>query len=314
MKFTFKAFQEMYPTDEVCLDTLFKMRFGQLECCPDCAAVTTFHRVKKRRCYECKHCGYQIYPTAGTVFEKTRTSLTKWFHAIYLMSSTRNGVAATEIERHLGCTYKTAWRMMHQIRLLMANKETGMLTGVIEMDESFIGGLNKNRHADKKVEDSQGRSCKDKTPVFGMLKRGGGLSVHVVDDTKGTTLKPLIEKHVIKDASVLITDEWLGYKGLDKTYSHVVINHSEKEFVRGAFDTNSIEGFWSQLKRTIKGTHIQVSKKHLQKYADEVAFRYENRANKDQMFNLILENVKVSQPVSKEIGNPQSDSGSLLPF
>lgn len=291
-KYTIKEFREDYPNDDACLDKIFKLRYENLVC-PKCENAKPFTRVKNRRSYQCPCCGFQIYPTQGTVFEKTTTPLTYWFQAIFLQTTTRNGVAAKELERHLQVCYKTALRMNHKIKLLMSDKCKEPLTGVIEMDETFIGGLNKNRHPDKKIEDSQGRSCKDKVPVFGMAKRGGKISAFVVDDTKGTTLKPIVDANVKsdKDLSILITDEWLGYTKLKNEYNHVIINHLSGEYVRGAFHTNTIEGFWSQLKRTIKGTHIHVSKRHLQKYVDEVAFRYENRQKQDIMFELILKNV-----------------------
>jgi transposase-like protein len=289
-RFTITEFREVYPTNDACLDRIFQLRYNNLVC-PKCENTNTYHRVKDRRAYQCQSCGNQIYPTQGTIFEKTTTPLTHWFYAIYLQTTTRNGVAAKELERQLHICYKTALRMSHQIKLLMANKSTEPFTGVIQADESFFGGLNKNRHADKKVAESQGRSCKDKTPVFGMVDLSGRVSAHVVDDTKGTTLKPIIDKHVDNEKSIIVTDEWLGYTKLKNEYSHVVINHLQQEYVRGAFHTNTIEGFWSQLKRTIKGTHIHVSKKHLQKYVDEVAFRYMQRDKQDTMFETILSHV-----------------------
>jgi transposase len=203
----------------------------------------------------------------------------------------RNRHAAKELERQLNICYKTALRMSHQIKILIAKKEFEPFTGVCEADECFIGGLNRNRHADKKIPESQGRSAKDKVPVVGVMKRGGKVIAKVVDDTTRESLQSVIKGAVIKNATVLITDEWLGYRGLSKEMAHVVINHSEKEYVRGAFHTNTIEGFWSQLKRTIKGTHIHVSKKHLQKYVDEVAFRYMNKDKQDTMFETILSHV-----------------------
>jgi len=289
-RFTITEFREMYPTDDACLDRIFQLRYNNLVC-PKCENTNTYHRVKDRRSYQCQACANQIYPTHGTIFEKTTTPLTLWFYAIYLQTTTRNGVAAKELERQLHICYKTALRMNHQIKLLMANKSAEPFTGVIQADESFFGGLNKNRHADKKVAESQGRSCKDKTPVFGMVDLSGRVSAHVVDDTKGTTLKPIIDKHVDNEKSIIVTDEWLGYTKLKNEYSHVIINHLQQEYVRGAFHTNTIEGFWSQLKRTIKGTHIHVSKKHLQKYVDEVAFRYMQRDKQDTMFETILSHV-----------------------
>ncbi len=289
-KFTITQFRAAYPNEDACLDKIFQLRYNNLVC-PKCESDKKFTRVKNRRSYQCPSCAHQIYPTQGTVFEKTTTPLTHWFYAIFLQTTTRNGVAAKELERQLDVCYKTALRMSHQIKKLMANRDDEPFTGVIQCDESFIGGLNKNRHAGKKVENSQGRSCKDKTPVFGIMKTGGKVSAHVVDDTKGTTLKPLIDAKVDKDNSIVVTDEWLGYSKLKEEYAHVVINHLSGEYVRGAFHTNSIEGFWSQLKRTIKGTHIHVSRRHLQKYVDEVAFRYMNKEKQDTMFETILSHV-----------------------
>jgi len=289
-KFTITQFRAAYPNDDACLDKIFQLRYTNLVC-PKCESDKPFNRVKDRRSYQCPPCAFQLYPTQGTIFEKTTTPLTYWFYAIYLQTTTRNGVAAKELERQLSVCYKTALRMAHQIKKLMANENEEPLTGVIEADETFIGGLNKNRHADKKVQESQGRSVKDKTPVLGIVKRGGKISVHVIDDTKSTTIQPIIDKVVDKDKAIIVTDEWLGYNAVKNEYMHVVINHSEGEYARGAFDTNTIEGFWSQLKRTIKGTHIHVSRKHLQKYVDEVAFRYMHRNEQATMFESILSQV-----------------------
>lgn len=289
-KFTITQFRETYSTEDACLDKIFQLRYSNLVC-PKCESDNQFKRVKDRRSYQCPSCGFQIYPTQGTVFEKTTTPLTYWFYAIFLQTTTRNGVAAKELERQLDICYKTALRMAHQIKILMANKTQDPLSGVIQADESFIGGLNKNRHASKKVEESQGRSCKDKTPVFGMVDLKGNVSAHVVPDTAGATLQALIEQYIKKGESVVITDEWTGYAKVKNEYLHVVIKHNEAEYVRGAFHTNTIEGFWSQLKRTIKGTHIHVSKEHLQKYVDEVSFRYMNRDKQATMFETILQNV-----------------------
>lgn len=292
-RYTITEFRQDFATEDACLDKIFELRFSNLVC-PKCDGTDKYTRVKDRRAYQCPKCSNQIYPTQGTVFQKTTTPLTYWFYCIFLQTVTRNGLAAKEIERTIDVCYKTALRMSHQIKLLMSNKHSDPFTGVIECDESLLGGLNKNRHTDKKVEESQGRSCKDKVPVFGMAKRGGKIQAFVVENTTGKTLKDIIDRKVDKDASVLITDEWLGYSKLKNEYAHVVINHLSGEYVRGAFHTNTIEGFWSQLKRTIKGTHIHVSKKHLQKYVDEVAFRYEHRNKQDEMFESILRNV-VSQ-------------------
>jgi len=289
-KYTIKEFRNDYPNDDACLDRIFQLRYSNLVC-PKCEGTKPFVKITNRRAYQCPSCSFQLYPTQGTIFEKTTTPLTYWFQAIYLQTTTRNGVAAKELERQLCVCYKTALRMAHQIKILMANRTIEPLTGVIEGDETFIGGLNKNRHADKKVEDSQGRSCKDKVPVIGILKRGGHIIAKVVDNTSRESIVPFIEERVTKNESLLVTDEWAAYNSVCKEIHHVVINHNEKEYVRGAFHTNTIEGYWSQLKRTIKGTHIHVSKEHLQKYVDEVSFRYMNRDKQDTMFETVLSHV-----------------------
>lgn len=289
-KFTITQFRAAYADDDACLDKLFKVRYSNLVC-PKCESDKPFTKVKNRRSYQCPACSFQIYPTQGTVFEKSTTPLTHWFYAIFLQTTTRNGVAAKELERTLNVCYKTALRMAHQIKILMAKSKPDLLSGVLEGDETFIGGLSKNRHKDKRIPNSQGRSTKDKTPVLGIMKRGGNIVAKVIADTSKESIQPVIRESVVKDASVLITDEWWGYRGLDKDMPHVIINHNQDEYVRGAFHTNTIEGFWSQLKRTIKGTHIHVSRKHLQKYVDEVAFRYMNREKQNTMFETILSHV-----------------------
>ncbi len=289
-KYTITQFRKDYPDNDACLDKLFQLRYNNLVC-PKCIGVKPFSRVKNRRAYQCPDCSFQIYPRQGTGFEKSTTPLTQWFYAIFLQTTTRNGVAAKELERQLSVCYKTALRMSHQIKILMAKPVMIPLTGVIQADETFIGGLNKNRHSHKKMVGSQGRSCKDKTPVLGMITLGGKVIAKVVNDTKGFTLKPIITQSVDKDKSIIVTDEWLGYSGLIKEMPHVVVNHNQGEYVSGAFHTNTIEGFWSQLKRTIKGTHIHVSKVQLQKYVDEVAFRYMHKDKQEIMFETILSHV-----------------------
>jgi transposase len=239
-KFTITQFRAAYPDEATCLHKIFQLRYNNLVC-PKCEGIKEFTPVKDRRSYQCPCCGHQIYPTKETIFEKTTTPLTYWFYAISLQTTTRNGVAAKELERQLNICHKTALRMSHQIKILMAgSKDKEPFDGVIMADESFIGGLNKNRHADKKVAKSQGRSCKDKTPVFGMVDLKGNISAHVVSDTTGNTLKGLIDKHVDKENSIVVTDEWVGYSKLEAEYKHVIINHLSGKYVRGGFHTNTV--------------------------------------------------------------------------
>lgn len=289
-KFTITEFRTMYPDDDVCLDKVFKLRYSNLVC-PKCESDKPFTRVKDRRSYQCSGCGHQIYPTQGTIFEKTTTPLTYWFYAIFLQTTTRNGVAAKELERQLSVCYKTALRMNHQIKILMGNKNSDPFTGVVSMDETFIGGLNKNRHADKKIPKSQGRSVEDKTPVFVMTDLKKNVKAFVIKDTTGFTITPIIAANVEKDKCILITDDWKAYQSLHKQYKHVIVNHSQGEYARGGFHNNTPESFNAILKRTIKGTHIHVSDRHLQKYVDEVAFRWMNADKQDTMMETILSHV-----------------------
>jgi transposase-like protein len=204
---------------------------------------------------------------------------------MYLFSQSKNGVSAKEIERQLGVTYKTAFRMLHKIRSLLT-ADSALLNGIIELDETFVGGKNKNRHKDKKVKGCQGRSFKDKTPVFGMLQRDGDVKAFVVPNTNTESLIPHAFNHIEKGATVY-TDEWYAYGKLSERYTHAEIDHSKGEYADGDITTNRVENFWSNVKRTLSGTHITVSPKYLQNYVNEVAFKFNNRTNKN-VFNTLL--------------------------
>jgi len=287
MKYTINQFRKDYPSDDVCLDMIFKMRYSKMPCCPQCQQETTFKRITGRRCYQCsdKDCQYQLYPTAGTVFEKTRVSLVNWFYVIYLMTSTRNGVSAKEIQRQLGVTYKCAWRMGHQIRLLMQSSGN-VLSGVVEIDETYIGGDRKNKS--KKIrEASKIKGYMEKMPLLTLLERNGNIINTVLNVSTGETIRPVVLSNVA-EGSQIITDGFKAYMTLEKKYHHEIINHAIDEWGKGKLHTNTVEGFFSHLKRTIKGTHIAVSKQHLLKYADEVSFRYVHRNEGQQMFHTIL--------------------------
>ena len=264
-RFTIAEFNKQYPNDAACLEAIFRNRYRALRTCPGCKAATKFHRVTHRKCYACQVCGYQLHPLADTIFHKSDTSLKSWFYAIYLFANSRNGVSAKELERQLGVTYKTAWRMAKQIRTLFAMPRR-KLGKAVEIDETYIGGFRRGK----------GRGTVGKTPVLGMVQRGGRVIAKVVPDTKSRTLIPMVQQHV-RYGSDVMTDELQSYRNLRGWYTHRHVQHSLKLYVKGLTHTNTIEGFWSQLKRSLRGTYHSVSPKYLQHYVDEFAYRYSKR-------------------------------------
>lgn len=264
--YTRAQFDQTYPNSDVCLDHLFQARYGRLAACPGCGVVKPrYYRIKKRKCYECKDCSYQLSPTADTIFHKSSTSLKDWFYIIYLFSQAKNGVSAMEIQRHLGVTYKCAWRIGKQIRLLMA-QDDNRLDGIVEGDETYVGG--------KRPRD-EGRG--HKTPVLGLVERGGAVRAQVTTTASTKTAQRFIEA-TLSPTARLHTDESPIYHHVAQRWPHETINHSRGEYARGLVTTNTIEGFWSQLKRSLHGTYHAVSPKYLQGYVDYFAFHYTYRS------------------------------------
>ncbi|HEC63916.1 MAG TPA: IS1595 family transposase [bacterium] len=274
-KFTIQDFNVKYLSDEACLQKVFDKRFGKVKKCPGCQRSTKFHKITKRKCYACQFCGYQLHPLANTIFHKSSTSLKNWFYAIYLFSTSKNGVSAKELERQLGVTYKCAWRIAKQIRLLFQQSKV-KLQGTVEADETYHGG--KGRMKDK------GK----KTPIIGIVERGGAVKATVTATSKARHVIPLIRKNV-KVGTTLMTDSYGAYNFVNnKEYDHKRINHQKEMYAVGNIHTNTIEGFWSQLKRSINGTFHAVSPKYLQNYVNEFAYRYNWRNSVVPLFDLIL--------------------------
>lgn len=286
MKYTLKQFKADYPDDAACLDKIMEMRYGSHEFeCPSCEKISKFHRISKRRAYACQNCGHHIYPCVGTPFEKSRTPLTDWFYAMYLMTSSRHGVPAKELERQIGCTYKTAWRMAHELRKLMAQADNnGPMSGHIEIDETYVGGRRKG-----KSEGFSGRGAKGKTIVFGMLERGGSVKAGPIPNVSRKTVRPIIIDNV-REGSTISTDEWSAYKTVAKWgYAHGRVQHGRKQYAKGIYHVNSLEGYWSRLKNSIRGTHVHISGKHMWKYVSEFSFRYNMRKQPSLMFPRLVE-------------------------
>lgn len=279
-KYTFKQFQTDFPNDGACLTRIMEIQWGgETTHCAHCDKRTKFHQMSKRRAYACQECGHHIYPCAGTIFHKSRTPLTVWFFAMYLMTSTRHGVAAKEIERQTGVTYKCAWRICHELRKLMASADAsrgGPLAGHIEIDETMIGGVRKR---DQKMS--------NKTIVFGMLERGGKIIAGPIPNVTKAVVEPIINEHVVK-GSTISTDEHFSYGDLHMDLDHGAVNHSAKEYARGHHHVNSLESHWSLFKRAVKGTHVHISNKHMWKYVAEFSYRRNLRHSHWQMFNLLV--------------------------
>lgn len=277
-------FFELFPDNDSCLEHLMNTRYGESLDCPKCGKHGKFHRRKNRPIYACQWCAHQISPMAGTPFASSRTPLVKWFYAMYLFTTSRHGVPAKELQRQLSVTYKTAWRMGHEIRKYMAKVDgDNGLNGHVEIDETYIGGTVKKRKRGRPTAASS-----KKTVVFGMVERNGDVMTKVVPDTKNRTLHPIIYKNV-EQGTTISTDEMPGYKTLPKLgYKHGFVKHSMDQYVNGIHHTNTIEGFWSRLKNSIKGTHVHVSRKHLDKYLGEFEYRYNMRSNPSLMFDRLL--------------------------
>lgn len=266
-----------FSDEKVCREHLENIRWNGNPICPYCGHEKVY-RIEDGKRFKCasNECYKKFSVKVGTIFENSNIPLKIWFVAMYLACNHKKGVSSLQLSRDLGITQKSAWFVLQRIREMLKDKAPQMLKNEVEIDETYIGGKNKNRHAHKKVKGSQGRSAKDKTPVLGIIEREGRIVARSVKNTKSSTIQPIMRASV-EIGSTIYTDEWLGYRGLDKSYSHKVVNHGSGEYVNGVIHTNTVEGFWSLLKRGIVGIYHHVSPKHLDRYCDEFTFRYNTR-------------------------------------
>ena len=289
LRYSVRDFHNEFPNDAVCLAYIKSQRWpGETILCSKCARESKHYRVGNRTAYACEFCGNHIYPLAGTIFEKSTTPLKTWFYAMYLMGSTRCGISAKQIQRETGVTYKTAWRMFKQIRQLLSEDGLQLEGSTVEVDEMYHGGRRERMGR-------RGRPAfgSHKVPVVGMVERGGRVVARVAENTKRETLHGLVKQYVMP-ASVVFTNDYVSYDGLQNLgYTHRRIKHSEKVYVSGDVHTQTIEGFWSTVKRGIGGVYHNVSAKYLQTYLNEYCFRYNRRHQGNLLFKRILEQVSL---------------------
>jgi len=283
--YTIKDFDKQFPTDDVCLEFLKSKRWPNGIYCDKCQKVTTHYRIANRKVYCCEFCGHTISPTAGTIFHKSDTPLRSWFHAIFLMTSTKTGISAKQLQRELGVTYKTAWRMFSQIRKLMA-ENVDPLSGQVEVDETYIGGKRAGR---------RGRGAAGKTVVMGMVERNGNAITRVIPDVKAKTLLPMIEQNIAKEnKTIVFTDELRSYNQVERLgYAHEIVQHAAKQYVSGIAHVNTVESLWSTIKRGIDGVNHSVSPLYLQSYLDSYIYRYNHRKDEQPMFLSLLDRVAI---------------------
>jgi transposase-like protein len=282
-------FMAEFPDDDACLNWLWRNRLspsGERAHCPKCKTTRGFRRYKtaqQRQSWTCIACGHHLHPTAGTIFHKSSTSLHLWFYAMYLITSTRCGISAKQLGRELGVTYKTAWRIFKQIRSILAD-EGSQLSGKVEIDESYFGGKESNKHLSQRSRHHHLR----KQPVLGMVERGGRVFASVLPfQWKGYILPPIKEK--VMPATQIYTDEAPVYDNLRSMgYKHGRVHHTQKVYVSGDAHVNTLEGFWSLTKRGISGVYHSVSAKHLQSYLNEYAWRYNHRRDPRGHFRSLL--------------------------
>jgi transposase-like protein len=266
-------FQDNFGTEQACIDYLAEARWGKEIVCPHCGSLGGY-KFSNGKLFKCKECRKQFTVRIGTIFEESRIPLKKWFLAIYLLTSLKKGLSSVQLGKYVGVTQKTAWFMLQRIRYAISQDSfNAPLKNIVEADETYVGGKGRNN--------KRGRGAENKTPVAGIVERQGSVKCKPVENVSSNTLVPFIRNSVEIGASVM-TDEFRSYNKLSESgYKHDKVQHAAKEYARDNVHTNTIEGFWSQLKRGINAIYVQVSPKHLNKYCDEYSYRYNSRELND---------------------------------
>lgn len=293
MSLPFKSLLDLvkaFPDEDACFTHLEKLRWNGNVVSPFATDGKVY--ICKGHKFKCKRTNRYFTVKTGTIFEDTKIPLQKWFMALYIFSSHKKGISSHQLARDIDVTQKTGWFLLHRLRYAFAHPNfQAMLEGVVEVDETYVGGKENNKHVDKKTEGNQGRSTKTKKPVVAVLQRDGNVIAQAMSDVSADSIIPFIQENV-EAGSVVVSDEYQVYRKLAQVYTHEYVRHSAKEFVNGRAHTNGLEGFWSHFKRMIDGIYHNISMAHLQSYVNEFSLRWNTRrsATADR-FDLILGNI-----------------------
>ena len=277
-RYSIKNLKKDFPTDEACLNYLFDKLHSR-----DCSCGGKYAKLSGRLQFQCSKCRFQIAPMSGTIFEKSTTPLTSWFHAVFIFSNAKSGISAKEMERQLGVTYKTAWRILHLIRTSL-KQNTRKLRGGVETDQAWFGGVKKAGENNKYLSESM----KAKSVVMGAVERGGEVRAKIAPDATASTIGEFLKDNVETENTTLYSDASNRYELVAKGYERLTVYHNLHQYAIGNIHINHMESFWSHVKRSIKGSYKVISKQHLQAYLDAFAFHYNNRYNDKDRFDALL--------------------------